>query len=151
MDRADKTRGEAEFDLIEFTPYLLSLATEVESVAFSSVYRSQFNMTRNEWRVMFHLGRYGDMTATEIGQRARTHKTKVSRAVRALEVKRFLARRTIETDRRSETLSLLPSGRAAYSELARRAAVFEAEFEKRIGTDDALLLRGILRRLVDLG
>jgi DNA-binding MarR family transcriptional regulator len=50
-------------------------------------------MLRTEWRVLFHLGRYGAMSAREISRRAGIHKTKVSRAVAALERKRFLERR----------------------------------------------------------
>jgi ATP-dependent Lon protease len=41
-------------------------------------------MLRTEWRVLFHLGIYGEMTATDIVNRARIHKTKVSRAVQKL-------------------------------------------------------------------
>jgi hypothetical protein len=57
------------------------------------VYKDRYGMLRTEWRVLFHLGRYGAMSAREISRRAGIHKTKVSRAVAALERKRFLERR----------------------------------------------------------
>ena len=73
-----------EFDLKDFLPYLLNQAAEEASLGFQVLYKERYGMLRTEWRVLFHLGRYGDMTAKEICDRARTHKTKVSRAVAAL-------------------------------------------------------------------
>jgi hypothetical protein len=82
-----------DFELSDFTPYLLNAAAEAQSLRFSRVYKDRYGMLRTEWRVLFHLGRYGAMSAREISLRAGIHKTKVSRAVAALERKRFLARR----------------------------------------------------------
>ncbi|KMK66229.1 MarR family transcriptional regulator [Puniceibacterium sp. IMCC21224] len=135
------------FDLRDFTPYLLAMSSEVASLEFSQIYRSRYAMTRPEWRVLFHLGRYGSMTAREICDRAKTHKTKVSRAVRALEEKRFLERRTVEGDRRCEMLSLRSPGQAAYRDLSSEAARFEAQLTARLGDRDALLLKSLLRKL----
>ncbi|WP_446720123.1 MarR family transcriptional regulator, partial [Leisingera sp. ANG-S] len=56
-------------------------------------------MLRTEWRVLFHLGNYGQMTAKEIGSRAKIHKTKISRAVAKLSEKRFVTRTRDENDR----------------------------------------------------
>ena len=137
-----------EFDLGGFTPYLLNIASELESLEFSEVYKSRYGMNRPEWRVLFHLGRYGEMTATEIGRRARIHKTKISRAVQALEVKRFLARAPQDGDRRFEVLSLRPPGLAAYRDLTRQAALYETALEARLGGRDARRLREILQRLI---
>ncbi|QHQ35521.1 MarR family winged helix-turn-helix transcriptional regulator [Algicella marina] len=139
------------FDLTDFTPYLLNIAAEVESLEFSATYKSRYGMTRPEWRVLFHIGRYGDMTAKDIGIRARIHKTKISRAVRALEEKRFLTRRTLPDDRRFELLSLRPPGRTAYLDLANAAAAFETALVARLGQRDAKTLKRVLRKLADHG
>ena len=82
-------------------------------------------MLRTAWRVLFHLGNSGSQTAKQIGERASLHKTKVSRAVKALENKRFLKRETIEADRRSEILSLTTLGQAALSDLSGIAATYD--------------------------
>ena len=76
-------------------------------------------MLRTEWRVLFHLGRHGAMSAREISQRAGIHKTKVSRAVAALERKRFLQRRPSAEDRRVEILELRGPGQEAFADLSR--------------------------------
>lgn len=135
------------FELTEFTPYLLNAAAEAQSLRFSRVYRERYGMLRTEWRVLFHLGRYGEMSAREISGRARIHKTKVSRAVRALEEKRFLERRPSEADRRVEILALRPPGRAAFADLSRAAADHEAVLERRIGSGRLAELRALLRDL----
>jgi DNA-binding MarR family transcriptional regulator len=136
-----------DFELSDFTPYLLNAAAEAQSQAFSRVYRDRYGMLRTEWRVLFHLGRYGEMSAREISWRARIHKTKISRAVAALERKRFLERRTSESDRRVEILALRPPGRAAFADLAQAAAAHEAALAARIGAERLDALRGILREL----
>ena len=135
------------FDLADFTPYLLNIAAERESLEFSAVYRRRYGMTRPEWRVLFHLGRYGPMTATGIGRRAHIHKTKISRAVGALEGKRCLRRETVDRDRRSDMLELLPRGHEVYRDLTLHAARFEASLRARLGARDADTLRRILARL----
>ncbi|MFW5641834.1 MAG: MarR family winged helix-turn-helix transcriptional regulator [Roseicyclus sp.] len=99
--------------------------------------------------MLFHLGRYGEMSAREISQRARIHKTKISRAVAALARKRFLERRPSAEDRRVERLALRPPGRAAFEDLSRAAAAHERALETRIGADRLAELRDLLRRLSD--
>ena len=64
------------FDLQLFLPYLLNQAAEESSLSFQRVYKDRYGMLRTEWRVLFHLGIFGQMTARDIGLRARLHKTK---------------------------------------------------------------------------
>lgn len=137
----------SDFDLRTFLPYLLNQAAEETSLTFSDVYRDRYGMLRTEWRVLFHLGRYGDMTATEIGRLSKMHKTKISRAVGALEAKRFVARGEDPADRRRETLSLLAPGRAAYVDLI---GVAEAENDRLLAafsTGERAVLIDCLSRL----
>ncbi len=82
-----------DFNLPHFLPYLLNQAAEAASAGFQAHYRGKYGMLRTEWRVLFHLGCYGRMSAKQICSKAKIHKTKVSRAVRELEAKRLLFRR----------------------------------------------------------
>ncbi len=138
---------EDDFEIAGFTPYLLNLAAEAQSDVFSRNYRDRYGMLRTEWRVLYHLGRYGELSARDISDRARIHKTKVSRAVRALEEKRFLERVPSPTDRRSELLSLRAPGRAAFDVLSRAARDYEAALERQLGKRDARTLRRLLEQL----
>lgn len=139
-----------EFEIGSFTPYLLAMAAEGVGLGFSKTYKDYYGMSRTEWRVLFHLGHYGEMTATEIGQRAKLHKTKVSRAVRGLEEMRFLHRTTSETDRRVERLSLRAPGLQAYHKLSHLAADYEAKIMERLSKREADILKSALRKLSDI-
>ena len=57
-----------KFDLQNFLPYLLSQAADASSCGFRQYYKDNYGMLRTEWRVVFHLGCYGKMTAKEIGE-----------------------------------------------------------------------------------
>lgn len=135
------------FDLRIFLPYLLNQAAEEASLAFQKVYKSKYGMLRTEWRVLFHLGIYGELTATEIGCRARMHKTKISRAVQRLEERRFIKRVRDASDRRSERLSLTPNGQGAYEDLCEVAAAYDARLASRFSPEDVEKLRSMLRSL----
>jgi len=107
-------------------------------------------MLRTEWRVLFHLGHYGTMTAKDICARARLHKTKVSRAVTALERKRFLTRAVSVHDRRHEDLSLTNVGQRTFDDLAAEAKRFDSAIMAPFSIDEQAILRKCLRRLAKL-
>ena len=135
------------FDLQRFLPYLLNQAAEASSLDFQSVYKSRYGMLRNEWRVLFHLGLYGQMTASEIGQRANMHKTKISRAVQKLTDRRFVTRLRGDQDRRTELLSLTAAGRAAYDDLFEVAKAYDARLTADLTTAERETLKGLLVKL----
>ncbi len=135
-------------EISDFLPYLLNQAAELVSRDFQPFYKDRYGMLRTEWRVLFHLGHHGEMTAKQICEQASIHKTKVSRAVTALEKKRFLRRETLEDDRRFEALSLTPAGKAAFDSLAVEAAAFDASLEDMVGQDDFEALKRMLNHLI---
>lgn len=138
------------FDLRDFLPFLLNQAAEESSLKFQQAYKNRYGMLRTEWRVLFHLGNYGEMTAKEIGERAMMHKTKISRAVAKLAQRRYLTRTRDEQDRRSERLALTPAGQAVYRELRGIAEDYDAQLAAHFTTGEAALLRMMLRRLAGM-
>mgnify|MGYP006074949629 CR=1 FL=1 len=139
-----------KFDLQNFLPYLLSQAADASSCGFRRYYKDNYGMLRTEWRVVFHLGCYGKMTAKEICDRGGIHKTKVSRAVAALGKKRFLTSAELPNDRRHEELTLTRAGLAAYSDLSREAAQFDFQLVSKISDADQQVLRRCLRQIARL-
>ncbi|MBO9452591.1 winged helix-turn-helix transcriptional regulator [Tropicibacter sp. R16_0] len=139
-----------DFDLRNFMPFLLNLAAEQSSLGFQRTYKNRYGMLRTEWRVLFHLGNYGEMTAKEIGERAVMHKTKISRAVAKLSQRRYLTRTRDERDRRSERLALTPAGLVVYRELRQEAEAYESQLGKQFTAGEVVLLRMMLRRLAGL-
>ena len=140
----------SEFHLPHFLPYLLNQAAEAASHEFQAYYRARYGMLRTEWRVLFHLGCYGEMSAKRICELASLHKTKVSRAVSALEKKRLLKRSETEADRRVERLSLTPSGQKAFDDLSAAASRFETSLVEGLDPAETKHLRAALLKLSGL-
>ncbi|SMO86016.1 MarR family winged helix-turn-helix transcriptional regulator [Ruegeria faecimaris] len=149
MTKTESTERDG-FDLLDFLPYLLNRAAEESALEFQRVYKDRYGMLRTEWRVLFHLGNYGELSAKEIGQRARIHKTKISRAVSRLEQRRFLVRTVSQTDRRVEHLALTTAGRSVYRELRGIAQQYDAQLAAMFTENEATLLRKMLRKLADM-
>lgn len=137
-----------DFQLERFLPFLLNRAAEASSLKFQSLYKERYGILRTDWRVLFHLGLYGEMNAGEIGRRAGIHKTKISRAVHRLTDRRMIARKRSGEDRRVESLSLTPCGRAAFEDLSRAAAQYEAELISVLSSDEVAVLRRALEKLM---
>lgn len=135
------------FDLAQFLPYLLNQAAEVTSRAFQDSYRDH-GLTRTEWRVMANLAAHPDLTASEIGRLTFTDKTKVSRAVQALEDAGWLLRQTDPQDRRRETLALTDAGRILCRQIELKALEFDAALRGKLGEGQAAALAETLARLV---
>ena len=114
-------------ELENFLPYRLNRLADAVSRDFAAIYREKYGLTRPEWRLLATLGQYSTMTATEIGRHSAMHKTKVSRAVTALEKRRWLTREADEADRRVEHLKLTRTGEEAYRTLVPLARAFERE------------------------
>lgn len=140
----------SDFELKHFLPYILNQSAERSSLVFRSYYQDRYGMLRTEWRVLFHLGRYGDMTAREICDRAALHKTNVSRAVRALEEKRLLKRTTLPSDQRNELLSWTGVGRKTSEDLGRAAEQYNRQLLAPVSQAEQTALHQCLARIADL-
>lgn len=130
-----------------FLPYRLNRLAEDVSRDFSRIYRDRFGITRPEWRLLATLGQYGTMTATAVGRHSAMHKTKVSRAVAALQQRHWLTRTPDDADRRIEHLRLTSAGLAAYRELVPIAHAFEARLLAALSDSDK---KAVLRLITEL-
>lgn len=139
-----------DFDLKDFLPYLLNMAAEAASLEFQEHYKQRYGMLRTEWRVLFHLGQYGEMTAREICDRTRMHKTKISRAVAKLERRRFIKRIEVESDRRHAMLSITDKGRSAFHDLVVVARRFDNKLLDQFTSQEEKLLRASLIKIANL-
>ncbi|ABF65352.1 MarR family winged helix-turn-helix transcriptional regulator [Ruegeria sp. TM1040] len=139
-----------DFAVQDFLPFLLNRAAEDSSLEFQKLYKGRYGMLRTEWRVLFHLGMYTRMTASDISQRARIHKTKISRAVAKLAARRWVSRSRDESDRRSEHLELTAAGRSVYEDLRQQAQVYDQRLTQGFSAEDVALLRRMLRQLASM-
>ena len=139
-----------QFHLLEFLPYLLNQAAEEASASFARVYKARYGLRRTDWRVLFHLGIFGDLTARDIAERTREDKTRISRAVARLEKSAMVSRKPDPEDRRAERLSLTSVGQQVYDDLAQEAARHDAALERNLGVRNSDVLRKALIQLADL-
>jgi DNA-binding MarR family transcriptional regulator len=130
----------AKLELEKFLPYRLNRISTAVSQEFRSVYGPHHDLTIPEWRVLATLGQFDQMGAKAIGAHSSMHKTKVSRAVRALEERRWLKRRESSEDRREEILTLTALGRRVYDDIVPRAMAFEKRLLAALGPEAASLL-----------
>lgn len=147
MDMPDTT----DFDLERFLPYLLNQAAEATSRSFHATYKASYGMTRTQWRVLANLGKFGSMTARDICTISHIEKTKVSRAVSALEAEGLLTRSPSPQDRRAEILALTDQGRVVFADLGQRAIAYDQALRAQIGPDIAAQLDDLLRRIIAEG
>ena len=139
-----------ELDLEHFLPYRLSVLSNRVSDAIARVYSERFALGVTEWRVMAVLGRYPDLSASEVAQRTAMDKVAVSRAVARLVEAGRLQRDTQGDDRRRSVLRLSEAGYRIYDEVAPLALAFERRlFEGMDAAERALLFR-LLDRLDEL-
>ena len=139
-----------DFIVQDFLPFLLNRAAEDSSLEFQKLYKGRYGMLRTEWRVLFHLGMYNRMTARDISQRAKIHKTKISRAVAKLAERRWVSRSRDESDRRAEHLELTAAGRGVYDDLRKQARAYDQKLTKGFSAGDVALLRRMLRQLASM-
>ncbi|MEJ8476073.1 MarR family winged helix-turn-helix transcriptional regulator [Roseibium algae] len=131
-----------------FLPYRLNRVSEIVSRSFARIYSEQYGMSRPDWRVIAIIGQFGRVTAKTVGERSTMHKTKVSRAVSALEKLGFLIRTPNSEDMREIFLELTPAGQAAYDALVPQALAFSSHLMNSLPAEQHALLENILEQLV---
>jgi DNA-binding MarR family transcriptional regulator len=141
--------GAAPLKLEEFLPYRLNVVASLVSQALSRIYVDRYGIGVAEWRVLVTLGEFDRLTAKAIGAHSHMHKTKVSRAVSELERRKLIARRENSADRRETFLSLTPTGRAIYRDLAPGAIELAQHLFETIDPADRVAFERALTRLTE--
>ena len=134
-------------ELERFLPYRLSVLSNRLSNAIARIYAERFSLGITEWRVMAVLGRYPDLSASEVAQRTAMDKVAVSRAVAGLLAAGRAERRPHEADRRRSVLRLSAEGHRVYEQITPMLLAFEQRLFGRMGTAERDLLFRLLDRL----
>ncbi|MFK7996305.1 MAG: MarR family winged helix-turn-helix transcriptional regulator [Granulosicoccus sp.] len=140
-------KATAPLILEQFLPFRLSRLSESVSLKFAQHYKREFGMTRPEWRALAALGQLGTLTSTQICQHSNMHKTKVSRAVQALNKRGWLHRKRDTDDRRIEYLQLTPMGKRRYAKLVGLAHQFQSEVSSAMSSSELSTVNEALRIL----
>ncbi len=140
--------------LQSYLPYRLNLLAEMTSEGTREIYRRRHGLTRPEWRVLVNLAEAPSLTASALCALVPAHKTKVSRALVALEKRGWVRREVDARDRRVSHAALTLKGRRAFArirpemEAATEALLAPLSAEDRRRVDEGL---AVLERLFGVG
>lgn len=133
--------------LDNFLPYRLSYTASVLSERIARAYRTMFDLSIPEWRVMAHVAERPGISQQDIGDRTRMDKVMVSRAAKALAGKGLLDRAASGQDRRALRLRLSPAGRSLFDRIAPEALRLEAQVIASLSPAEIRQLRDMLGRI----
>ena len=137
----------AHLELEHFLPYRLSVLSNRISQEIASLYAERFALNVTEWRLLAVLGRYPDLTATELVERTAMDKVAVSRAVASLVEDGRLTRKVDGDDRRRARLRLSAKGYRIYDEVAPLALAYQQRLLSELDAGDRAQLEALLSRL----
>jgi DNA-binding MarR family transcriptional regulator len=147
MTRETAAAAHAVLELDQFLPYRLSVLSNRISQDIARLYADRFGLGITQWRILAVLGRYPDLSATELAERTAMDKVAVSRAVASLIEGGLLRRRQHGVDRRRSRLELSARGYRVYDQIAPLALDYEARL---LASLDAAERRALLELLAKL-
>jgi DNA-binding MarR family transcriptional regulator len=137
----------AHLELEHFLPYRLSVLSNRISQEIAGLYAERFALNVTEWRLLAVLGRYPDLTATELVERTAMDKVAVSRAVASLVADGRLTRKVDGADRRRTKLRLSAKGYRIYDEVAPLALAYQQRLVAALDAGERTQLEALLARL----
>ncbi|MEO6104163.1 MAG: MarR family winged helix-turn-helix transcriptional regulator [Pseudoxanthomonas sp.] len=137
----------AVLELERFLPYRLSVLSNQVSQEIAGLYAERFALNVTEWRLLAVLGRYCDLTATELAERTAMDKVAVSRAVTSLVAEGRLTRKIDGDDRRRTRLRLSAKGYRIYDQIAPLALAYEKTLVASLSHAELAQLDALLSRL----
>ncbi|MEO1089594.1 MAG: MarR family winged helix-turn-helix transcriptional regulator [Pseudomonadota bacterium] len=136
-------------ELEHFLPYRLAVLSQRVSRALARRYEAQFGIDIPEWRCLAVLGRVTNVTAKDLGARAKLDKVQTSRALRGLVSRGLVERQTDPEDRRAVRLRLTEAGHALYAEVAAVALAWERDLTQALGLSERRAIDRVLHKLDD--
>lgn len=137
-----------DFALETFLPYRLSLLSNTISEGIATAYRDVHGLSLTEWRVVAILGRFPDLTATNIMARGAMDKVPVSRAVARLEERGLVRRKADSEDRRRLTLRLTSRGVRLFNAVVPEALAYERQLLSALEPEETAQLDTLLDKLL---
>ena len=107
---------------------------------------SSSGITEQQWRVLRVLSEAGPIDATELSDRACLLLPSLTRITRALADQGLINRTQDNTDRRKQTLTITPEGRALIEDNLAEAARIAAALKELMGQDDFDQLLSLLSK-----
>ena len=120
-------------DLANFLPFRLNQIAAELSGRLSTIYAERFGLDVPQWRVMATLVDRDSLSAQEIVESTRTHKSTISRAVQALILRGLVTAGADDQDGRARKLALTKAGRQLMDEIVPLAQSCERDLLRQVG------------------
>ena len=130
-----------------FLPFRLSFTSNLVSDEVARAYRSLFDLTIPEWRVVAVVAEHDGISQQAIGARTRMDKVTVSRAAIALTARTLLERVPHRDDKRSHLLTLSTAGRELYAAVAPKALELERRIFASFAPEELVAFTATLRKI----
>jgi DNA-binding MarR family transcriptional regulator len=137
----------AVLELERFLPYRLSVLSNRISQTIANAYADRFGLAITEWRVIAVLGRYPELSASEVAERTAMDKVAVSRAVARLLQRHLLQREIHGGDRRRSVLALSEAGYKVYDDVVPVALRYERELFSALDDDERATFDRLVSKL----
>lgn len=138
---------ERQFENEEFLLFRLSSVSRRVASACAAVYLAEFGLSVAEWRLMAQIGRFGTISAKDIGEKIPMDRVAISRAAAKCLAEGLIQEKPSPTDRRSKVLSFTPKGRALYKRVIPRACQLASLIESGLTKSEAKMLKTLLEKL----
>ncbi len=109
----------------------------------------RFDMTRPEWIVLFCLNQQSGLNAQQISSVTGRPKTSISAAVKQLQHRKLISRKTDVQDGRRQVLRLTDAGRQVYVAILESFVAREADMLACLNRGERAALMGLLDKLVE--
>ena len=143
----DRAAESGVLELERFLPYRLSVVSNHISQTIAAAYAERFGIGITEWRVLAVLGRYPELSASDVAERTAMDKVAVSRAVASLLKAGLIEREVHDSDRRRSVLRLSGEGDRVYDQVAPMALAYERELLAGFSAEERATLDRLLTRL----
>jgi DNA-binding MarR family transcriptional regulator len=138
---------ERQFENEEFLLFRLSSVSRRVANACAEVYFAEFGLSIAEWRLMAQIGRFGAISAKDIGEKIPMDRVTISRAAAKCLREGLIQEKPSSADRRSKVLSFTAKGRALYKRIIPRACQLANVIEAGLTKSEAKLLKTLLEKL----
>lgn len=140
--------GESILDIQRYAPFLLNAVNGAWQRKTSAIYRSKFEIGILDWRVLSMLMIEPRITANRVCEAIRLDKAAVSRSLKSLHSKGYLAFEASPSDERKRNWWLTEAGRALHDEILAIALGCEAEMVDGVMPDDMEAFLRVMSRFL---
>ncbi len=139
--------GGVALDLERRLSYRFSILSAKIVRAVAKMYGPKYGLLPSGWKAMAAIGRYGPVSAKEVGAHTTVEPDKVTRSVDRLVERAYVGREQDAVDRRRVTLTLTPAGQKVYEDIEFLTRSVELELLGALSVEERKSLSRILAKL----